>query len=196
MSTRSINELHEVVVTGDGSALEKLVRQLLRHVPLLLRRSFRRLPYDQLVESAHEAITEYATHPERFDATRGISLECFVAAAASRNLLNRLKSEARRRLREAEYVRRVHARLSRVHTDDTRASLVASLLLTVLTKQEQLFLSAWLRGDDPAAALPATLLSGLTPDERRRLVKQTKERILKRLKRRAHGSALPARQIE
>lgn len=87
---------HERAVSGDDTAAEWIVADLLPSLRQRLRPAFLKTPKDWIHDAVVDALLEYRARPARYDASRGMTLSGYLLFAARRNLLNRLDSEARR----------------------------------------------------------------------------------------------------
>jgi len=186
----SLADLHRRIQRGDVAALNALAERLLSTVPRLLRRRFPRASLESLMEAVEDAILEYSGHLDRVDLTAngGTRIDRLVQYAASRNVINLLQSEARRRAREAYYANEL-ARHNALRPwnpaySETRTEILRRLLPAITNIAER---KAFVSMLDEAPALEvadALGLSHLPIGERRRAVKQFRERIIKRLSRR------------
>jgi hypothetical protein len=180
----TLSDLHDAVVTGDALALNELCERLLDVLQRRLQRTFPRAPTDLRLTAAEDAILEYARRPWRFDRARGVPLEGFLHCAASRNVLNLLQSERRRRAREQRYA----IELSRTSSstgedpDDNDVAYRRRQLLAIVGQQDRQMLTVWLGSVETSTdgLMAALRLSHLPQAERQRALKRFKDRIIKR----------------
>jgi DNA-directed RNA polymerase specialized sigma24 family protein len=98
-----LRALRQKLLEGDENALEPFAGRALETLPRLLRRSFPRVPADWATDAVVDAILELAARPDRVDPTDAPALDRFLLLAARRTLINLLRADSRRRLREARY---------------------------------------------------------------------------------------------
>lgn len=90
-------ELHIRAVGGDARAFEEIASLMLPVLSARLQRTFPINAAEWIAGAVEDAVLEYRAHPDRYDSTRGSSLDGYLEYNASRNVLNALDS-ARRRL--------------------------------------------------------------------------------------------------
>ena len=92
--------LHSRLLGGDRLAPGELAQAVL---PLLLdelRRKFPRTDEQLVADGVVDAVLDYSTRPQQFDASHDVPLDRFLSAAAWRNASNLLRGEHRRKRRE------------------------------------------------------------------------------------------------
>jgi DNA-directed RNA polymerase specialized sigma24 family protein len=176
-----LSELHDAVVTGDALALNDLCKYLLDVLQRRLCRTFPGASADLRVTAAADAILEYARRPWRFDRARGVPLDGFLHRAATRNVINLLQSERRRRAREQDYAIEYYRTAVSGGNPDDDVALRCRELLTIVDEPDRRALTAWLVNDVSIDGLAAALsVSHLPRVERQRALKRFKDRIIKR----------------
>jgi DNA-binding response OmpR family regulator len=193
-----IADLHDRVIAEDRAAVNELAQRLLQRMQPALQRAFPRAPSELIVNAIEDTILEYVARPTRFDRTRGVRLDTFLAPAARRNLLNVLQREARRQRREAKY-----AEEARILQNVTFEPVVSErgwnpavrreMIAAAATGAERPAVVQWLNGERGTAPLAAALgLSHLPALDQRREVKRFKDRIIRRLMRHFRGYRPPS----
>jgi CheY-like chemotaxis protein len=184
-----LRRLYERLRDGERAALDVLVAALLPAVVDRLRRRFPEVDEHLLNDAAEDALLDLAARPARFDPQRGVPLDDYLFVAAWRNVVDRLRSEGRRRTREAEYAQRTLAGLPRSEADTVETqhdfdALLARLGGSDASEAERRALRLLLEGERSPAALAGALgFSDLPPEIARREAKRWKDRLLKRLRR-------------
>ena len=92
--------LHRALLAGSRTASEEIAATLISPLTAELCRAFERLDPGLISDGVTDAILEYVTAPQSFDATRGVPLDRFLRKNAWRNLANTVRSEVRRQRRE------------------------------------------------------------------------------------------------
>jgi DNA-directed RNA polymerase specialized sigma24 family protein len=95
-----LSAAHARFCQGDPEAFAEIAACLLGSLNLKLRRQFGHLDEHLLAESVEDALLTYCAQPERFDASRGVSLDYFLEGVARGHLANHLRKARRRRQRE------------------------------------------------------------------------------------------------
>ena len=184
-----IRSLHKRAVSGDTAALEELARHVLKPLTHRLHAAYRRAPADLIWDACVDAILEYGSHPDRFDATRGVPLDRFIQGAAARNLANLLEADARRRERETQFSRQ---RLDLISWPTLGAgdegTRFRRRILALADGSERKALVAWLNGERTPQVAAALGLSHLPEADQRREVKRFKDRFLRRVSRQVEKS--------
>ena len=183
--------LHWNVCRGDAVAAESVASLVLPRLRRRLRLAFRRVPADVLVDGAVDAIVEYLQRPARFDSSRGVPLDRFLYHAASRNVLDAIRSASSRRARELRYEQEmVAAARDAVSASESARDATqicerhVARLFECTPEWEQRALRCWVAGDRQTDALAVALGFGTLPSvDRQREVKRFKDRILRRLRR-------------
>lgn len=178
--------LHAAVLRGEESANEGLASELRLRLFAALQFRYRSTPDDTLSDAVTDAIMEHLSHPRRFDPTRHVSIERFVALLARRRLSKLLRTERRDRTRNQEYGR---LRGTIVESGDRLQRLDGRRLLAqaISMESEPLVRSAireWLAGNhssEPWAAIPS--IRDLPPHERSAEIKRRKDCFIARSKR-------------
>lgn len=183
--------LHQRLRGGDGRAVAPLAEALLPELARRLRRRFPQMDEHLVAEAAEDAFLDYVRRPARFDLGRGVALEEYLFLAACRNVVDRQRSDVRRRVREAEYARRTldEPRLTEAEAFEIRhdREVLLSRLAdsgVVAGEAELRALRLLLNGErSPEAWAQVLELAGQPPEERRRALRRLKDGLLKRLRR-------------
>jgi hypothetical protein len=145
-------------------------------------------------ESVIDAVFDYCTNPQRFDAGRGVPLDRFLATAAWRNVDNLLVAERRRKLRERQAggkkreadvgldpVARNIQQEEQKEAEQKRQALFAALK----TQQDRDMLALWLDGVKDTREYARVLnITQLPFEQQKDEVYRNKERIIRFLRRR------------
>lgn len=185
--------LHDRLRCGEPMAPDDLARLLL---PLLGDDLARRFPHadEQLIhDSVIDALLEYFASPQRFDASRNVPLDRFLASAASRNLTNSLLAEQRRKRREkavGSKKREADVALDPAARNIQREDLEhgrqqrCAILAALEDPLDKEVLALMLDGVRDTATFARILhLTDLPTREQREEVKRRKDRITRRLRR-------------
>lgn len=190
----ALRALHERLLSGERLASEELSRFVL---PALVDELVRRLPRvdEHLIrDGVIDAVLEYCTDPQRFDAGRGVPLDRFLATAAWRNVDNLLVAERRRKQREREagaknreadvgldpLARNIQQEEQRA-AEQKRQALFAALK----TQQDRDMLALWLDGVKDTREYARVLnITQLPFEQQKGEVYRNKERIIRFLRRR------------
>jgi DNA-directed RNA polymerase specialized sigma24 family protein len=179
-----LEALHQRLIERDPAALDEIAARALPEIIRALRR--RGGDSDARVEAAEDAILEYARRPASFDASRLVPLGAYLLMIARQNLIDRLRREARRRERQARIIQQL-ALEGRRPTKGTTGDADDGARITALASDpgERAALRLWL-GGAPSNAIAAALgLDGATAIQAARAVKQLRDRIVKRGRRRS-----------
>ena len=135
-----------------------------------------------------DAFMDYARCPRRFHSSRFKSLDRFLYTSAWRNVADSLTADARRRRREARFVRETAFHDGSPKFTDQSVGIGSNTtpwLLDVATDDsERQALKRWLLGERRTGPLAQSLcFDGLPVPAQRREVKKFKDRIRKRLAR-------------
>jgi hypothetical protein len=175
--------LHALLLSGDATAGEAITVEMMPLLERWLRRSFRNAARDAIVDAVEDALIEYIARPQRFDPERGVPLHAYLRLAAARNLQNRLRSDARRAVREQQYAADLERQSTSKQVPELAPLSKRSAILTC-ERAEVAAARAWLHGERRTEPLAKLLgVSNLADGERRRAVKQFKDRLLKRIER-------------
>jgi RNA polymerase sigma-70 factor (ECF subfamily) len=186
--------LHERLLSGDRLASEELSRLVLPALVEELVRRFPRADEHLIRDGVIDAVFDYCTDPQRFDASRKVPLDRFLATAAWRNVDNLFVAERRRKQRERraggkkseadvglDPVARNIQQEEQKQAEQKRQALSAALK----TSQDREMLALWLDGvkntREYARALNITHLSF---EQQKDEVYRNKERIIRFLRRR------------
>jgi CheY-like chemotaxis protein len=183
--------LHERLCGGDGMAVAPLAAALL---PELERRLRRRFPHGDghlLAEAAEDAFLDYVRRPARFDPGRGVALEEYLFEVACRDVVDRQRSEGRRRVGETEYARVVFDQPIRAGVEHFEIRHDLEVLLSTLADEgvvagqtERRALRLLMEGERSPEVWARVLgVAGRPAEEQRREVKRLKDRLLRRLRR-------------
>lgn len=94
--------LHERVLRGDQEAREAMAGHLMFRAAHDLHRKKPRLDPAIVQDGVEDAVLDYLAHPDTYDLSKS-DLMWFLKYASERNIANALRSEARRRVREASW---------------------------------------------------------------------------------------------
>jgi hypothetical protein len=168
-----------------------MVERLLPLLSTLVKRGSGGVPHDQVMNAVEDALLEYCGAPSRFDSGRGVPLVMFLMVAARRNLLNSIRSKARRRAREQRLQRELLV-MSPAHVvledGSSRRGIVAAAdlqsLTSDLTMAEREAIALWLDGERRTVRLARALgVEDLPVPEQRRWLKRLKDRFRLRVRR-------------
>lgn len=179
-----VRGLHDLILTGDGQAIDELAACVLPFAKSRLRR--RRIysgAADWVEDAVHDAFIDYWRAPGRYDPSRGL-LSSYLLLAAHRNLLDRIQRERRLAAKHVLLARDsciaeeasfggadVMTHISRLTWDFTKPEV---LILELLFDRER-------RTDVYADVLG---IAHLPPSIKRAEVKRAKDRVRQRLRRR------------
>jgi RNA polymerase sigma-70 factor (ECF subfamily) len=193
-------ELHGRLLAGDRTASEEVMRLL--HALLIQEVStqFRHTDQHIIWDGVIDAVLDYCARPQQFDAERGVSLKRFLRLAARRNIVNILRGEQRRKVRE-EVAGHAWA-VSSVELDPAAGNLLqqeeatqrqrqqVALTQALQNPNDQQLLALRLQGIRRTEAFAEVLgITHLPIEAQRREVKRAKDRIDKMLRRRTGGQA-------
>jgi hypothetical protein len=100
--------LHRRFARGNLQVFNEIAKQLSSSLRSALVHHFGRKADDQAIEAGiDDALFEYFSDPARFDPSRNVPLEAFLAMAAQRNVAIFLRGEKRRRKREGEVIKQI-----------------------------------------------------------------------------------------
>lgn len=178
--------LHARVVRGDPVALDELADRVLPVLRRALRRSLHRADTDEIAESAHQAILIYRARPNVFEPGRGIPLDRFLLGIAANLLRVRLRSDARRSVREGEWAERLRQSAA-PHRDGPALRVaireVRQALPLVCNPSDLAAMSAWLDEDDSGAVAVQLGVAHLPSSAQRRAQTRLLARVARKLKR-------------
>jgi hypothetical protein len=179
--------LHARLAQGDGQAFDQLAEYLLPLLKRKLQHAFPAAIHDLICDAVEDAILEYGGRPSRFDPSRGVPLDHLLLCSARRNLQNLLQADSRRRIRERKYAEHVYHTLCRYQFPATFKTHSRAWLLSAATNaMERDTLQRWLDGDSSTVTLAAALgFSDLSVEQKQKAVKQFKNRLVRRLRRKA-----------
>lgn len=192
-------QIHQRLLDGDPVASSDLAEA---YLPMLIERLRRRWPWlrdeTRLYDAAADVLLAYAQHPARYDPAKA-SLLAYLTLAAHRDLQNALERDGRRGQSTVSLEDVVEGALNRNVAVSGSSNDPADVIVETLAAAE---LACWIReilpnaldrqlfqlmveGERQTAAYSAVLgIEGLDVAEQRRIVKQHKDRITKRLQRR------------
>jgi DNA-directed RNA polymerase specialized sigma24 family protein len=200
MNNDLLLKLHDRICLGDVVAPDQLVSECLVPLQAALRRRWFTLPRDVVEQAAIDAILTYLQRPLAFDPQRCLSLCAYLKVIADRRLTDALRKQMRIKKREISVGGVVE--LERYQTNraieaesaastggsdpDTLPPELEKLLMELLPDpRDRRILHLICQGRQETAAYAALLGIGSLPNsEQRRIVKQHRDRILKRLIRR------------
>lgn len=179
-----LDSLHQRLIDGDPTVLEQIAA---RALPGIVR-ALRRHPGDAAarIDAAEDAILEYAKRPTGFNPSRGLPLERYLLMIARRNLSDRLRRATRRRGHQADIIRHlaIEQRRRPANLEAGRGAALRWIIALASDAKERAALHLWVRGA-PAEAIAAALgVKARLPAEATRAVKQLRDRIVKRGRRR------------
>jgi len=193
-------ELHRRLLTGDRTASEEVVRLLHASLTQEISTQFSHTDQHIIWDGVIDAMLDYCARPQQFDAERGISLKRFLRLAARRNVMNILRGEQRRKVREEAAGHAWAA--SSVELDPAAGNLLqkeeskqrqrqqTALTNALQNPNDQQLLALRLQGVRRTEAFAAVLgIAHLPMETQRREVKRAKDRIDKMLRRRTGGQA-------
>jgi DNA-directed RNA polymerase specialized sigma24 family protein len=187
-------ELHRRLLTGDRTASEEVMRLLLAWLIQEVSTQFQQTDQHTIWDGIIDAMLDYCARPQQFDAERGVSLKRFLRLAARRNVINMLRGEQRRKVRE-EVAGHAWA-ASSVELDPAAGNLLqkeesaqqqrqqTALTNALQNPNDQQLLALRLQGVRRTEAFAAVLgIAHLPIATQRREVKRAKDRIDKMLRR-------------
>ena len=180
------DDLHRRVLAGDPAALDALAEICLRELPRRLERAFPREPWDFAVDAVSQACLFYATVGAR-RVPRGASVMDFLYGVAWRRLDDQCRAAQARVARERRWA---GEQPTITHLDNVRHSFDVSAMIVYVTKdlRERRAAELWLDGATVDAIAIALGAGHLAPADRRRVAKQFKDRLIKRLSRHLRDS--------
>ncbi|WP_147470135.1 sigma-70 family RNA polymerase sigma factor [Corallococcus sp. AB049A] len=178
--------LHDQVLKRMPVAYSKVFALFM---PFLLKtlESEMRCDPEEVRDGALKAIFDYLGRPETYDRDQSL-LRSFLTLAARRNVLDSLRSTERRVIREKNFADVIELR-ARPPNEEMEAAVETALALKRLERrnmpQEDLgVLRLVLQGESSTLELARPLgKEGLPEPERKRVVKQNRDRLLKQLRR-------------
>jgi DNA-directed RNA polymerase specialized sigma24 family protein len=194
--SESDGELHARLLSGDPTAPSDLAIGYLDKLVRALHAIFPRVDEQLLETAAIDALLELAQRPERYDSSRG-TLAGYLRMSARGDVLNALRSEQRRRahhtpVEDVELAQGSGNALIEGPCDPAQEVLrtqpmspqLAALIRTSFDQTEWQVVQLMLDGERRTSEYAAVLGIAKLPEiERVRVVKQTKDRLHKRLQR-------------
>jgi len=187
--------IHQRLLKKDPIAPSELVENYIESLVLKLGRRFPNLGDPHFVhDAAADALLNYAQHPERFNPEKG-KLFPYLLMSARGDLINRLKSEGRRRQREVHIenvelqpdLRNISSEQSENIELPPGLSMVdiESQIEQIINNQtDRTLLELILDGERRTECYAEVLgITNLNMKEQRRQVKRAKDRLTKRLQR-------------
>jgi hypothetical protein len=195
----ALAHLHRLVLTYNGNAIDDITRVLLRRLVRRLQWENPRVDIAILEEASEDAVIRYLASPGAYDPARS-RLDTYVLADARLRILNRKRSDRRRRRLEQRYrLLGYWQTIDAPTTHDTSGSppLVPRFLgYIVRSDVERDFLRARAAGERRTDALAQIIgVSDMPVSQQRRAVKRMADRLVARLRRAAgaergcHGQA-------
>jgi RNA polymerase sigma factor (sigma-70 family) len=185
---------HRRLCDGDHTASDELAAFLLSPLFEGMSRQFPRADEQMLYEAVADALLEYCARPQRFDEERGVPLVSFLLLTSRRNVLNLLRGEKRRKVREERAAQMDIT--PNVELDPLAGNLLQQEEKVQAQQQEEEFmrllqdpqdrqiLALRLRGERRTKTFAEILgISHLPIEDQRRQVKRAKDRIDKILRR-------------
>lgn len=181
-----IERSHTPVLNAAHDSVDQICASVLPILERAVAARFRHADSDWVHDAAVDALLEYATHPQTYDPSRGVPLWKWLVYPARRNLLNRVKSEYRRRSVEI-YASNVE-RLEPATDDRLEHGLDLNDLKAKMfhdwSAAERKILLLWISGERRTARFAEAIgADTLTSDRQRIEVKRLKDRVLRRLRR-------------
>lgn len=190
----ALRALHERLQRGERLASEELSRLIL---PALVEELVRKFPGtdEHLIrDGVIDAVFDYCTAPQSFDAAREVPLDRFLATAAWRNVGNLLVAERRLKQRErraGEKKREADVGLDplarNIQQEEQRAAEQKrqALFAALKTQQDRDMLALWLDGVKDTREYARVLnITQLPFEQQKGEVYRNKERIIRFLRRR------------
>jgi DNA-directed RNA polymerase specialized sigma24 family protein len=173
------------VVEGNTAALDELIKLCLRELPRRLRRAFPRQPWDLSVDAVSDACLLYATGASA-RVPAGAPVMNYLYRIAWRRLNDARRAAVTRAARERRWA---SEQPTTVDPDDIRHAFDVCGLIASVTKNELERRAAelWLDGAPTDAIAAALGAAHLRPADRRRIDKQFKDRLIKRMSGRLPG---------
>lgn len=178
--------LHDQVLKRMPVAYSKVFELFMPYMLKTLKSDMRCDP-EEVREGAFNAIFDYLGQPETYDPSQSL-LRSFLTLAARRNVLDSLRSKERRVLREKKFADVIELR-ARPPNEEMEAAVETALALERLERrnlkeEDWGFLRLVLQGEGSTLELARPLgKEGLPESERKRVVKQNRDRLLKQLRR-------------
>ncbi len=187
--------LHRRLLDGDPLASEEVARLLLIPLAEETQRQYPRLDEQLINDAVVEALLDYLAQPSRADAGGGSGPRAYLRRAAWRNAANLYRSGKRRKSREELWIRdsvgsgvEDGSALGTLIQDEERGerdSQIADLRTLLPDSRDRAVLRLRLAGERRVKAFSEALgIAHLSAAEQRRIVKRTKDRIDKLIKRR------------
>jgi DNA-directed RNA polymerase specialized sigma24 family protein len=193
-------EMHRRLLAGDRTASEAVMRLLHASLTQEVSAQFRQIDQHIIWDGVIDAMLDYCARPQQFDAERGVSLKRFLRLAARRNVMNILRGEQRRKVREEAAGHAWAA--ANVELDPAAGNLFqkeesaqrqrqqTALTNALQNPNDQQLLALRLQGVRRTEAFAEILgITHLPIETQRREVKRAKDRIDKMLRRRTGGQA-------
>jgi len=189
--------LHTRLSDGNRIASEELVCLLLDPLSNEIARKFPNTDMQLISDGVTDALLEYCTDPNKFDPSRGVPLDRFLAQAAWRNVANIVRGEQRRKAREIKASSAPAEEL--VELDVTAGNLLQEqerrrqrqareLMQMVENLVDKRILELRLAGERRTEEFARVMnISHLPKERQRREVKRAKDRIDKFLERSKKG---------
>lgn len=190
--------LHTRLSDGNRIASEELVCLLLDPLSSEIARKFPNTDMQLISDGVTDALLEYCTDPNKFDPSRAVPLDRFLAQAAWRNVANIVRGEQRRKAREikastsapAEELVELDVAAGNLLQDQERRRQrqARELLQMVENLVDKRILELRLAGERRTEEFARVMnISHLPKEHQRREVKRAKDRIDKFLVRSKKG---------
>ena len=184
----SLLQAHRRLIDGDPTASATIFALVHGRLVGILRKTYSRLPDDTAVDLATDAIVEYLGSPGRFDPARA-GLKTYLSVIAKRDAINWLKKRSNHERLHKEFVE-LEGDGGNMHGAAESARLDAETILRkfgseiVDDEKDVAVLKLMLLGEDRTDEYAAAIgAMGLSPAERRSIVKKYRDKIEKRLER-------------
>lgn len=192
-------KLHERICMGDPIAPDQLVSEYLVPLQTSLRRGWLLLPREAVQDAVVDALLTYLQRPDAFDPQRSPSLLAYLKMIASRRLTDALRKQMRLNKRERsvggvveinQYGSNMSAgtwppAFDEEGDPDALPPEIEEMLNNLFPEpRDRRLLKLICQGRQETSAYAAILgIGSLLESEQRRIVKQHRDRILKRLRR-------------
>lgn len=178
LNSTDATELHRWVILHDRAAIERVTELLLPVLQTRLRRAFPRVDPHIVAEAVEDAILAYEREPSNFHPDRS-PLIPYLVRVASHDLLDRIRTDNRRSVREAEYAAFLRSQPRTSEAPHPDCSMIPVLARVAFRRGEpdRDAIRAWLEGERRTAVLAEALgLANLPVVDQRAEVKRFKDR--------------------
>lgn len=186
--------LHRRLLEGDRVVPAELMERLLSPLIGEMKHEYPTTDVHLVSDGVTDALLDYCARPGRFDQTRGVPLNRFLAKAAWRNIANLLRGETRRRAREAKAAEMADHNVVELYPEagnslqnavlDTKQGLDELARLLPDATDQQIFKLKFMGERRTEVFAEAMGITHLPVEQQRREVKKAKDRIDKIMERR------------